>query len=249
VPDVSNMLWHFSETLPRLDAALLFNKLSAAVSKQFFNLRSSPFYVFTNLAVLCLPLLLFRWRRYRDWVLPLVLCFGLYAAMIVLQQNHARFQQIIVVPVFVVLAVAILEMRHRLQARWVVAITITLTTLLCGTTSAIFAHHLHQDSEQEAAGIEEFKKLTRVIGEHERIATIGVWRHGPMANLLRPRPYLTIRPNHLSENSVQEALELFKPSVLITQNYSVKSQFPEAELLFSTTASLFGPISVYRIVP
>jgi len=247
VPGQSNMLWHFAEQLPPLDVSLLLNKLSAATHKHFFDLKNSPFYIFTNLAVICIPLFLYGWKRYPRWVLPVLLCFGLYAAMIVLQQNHTRFQQIIAVAVFLVLAIAIAEIRRRFQKYWIVVGFVAV--LLCSAISAIFAHHLHKDGEKDAIAIQQFIELMNALDKNDRVASINVWRHGPMTHLLRPRDYLPVRSKHLSNASMKEVFVLFKPTVVITQNYAIEDQYPEAELLFSTPDSLFGPISAYRVVP
>jgi len=48
IPNYSNMVYHFQPVLPEITPGLLFEKLIAAVKKQFFSISNIPFFMFTT---------------------------------------------------------------------------------------------------------------------------------------------------------------------------------------------------------
>jgi len=241
VPGVSNVFWHFAENLPELNAGLLISKLKATTLKHVFDLRNTGFYLYTNMAFLALGYLsLFHFRRYREHILVIGLFLGLYAAIIVLQQNHARFQQIVAPASFLVIALALQHVTTR-HLRTVLVSLLFLTLLF----DTLLAKRLHDDSQMERTDLAAITSQTAFPAD-ARIAMLDVKPHGPLAWAFRPLPVLTVWSSMLTEASVVRAFTLFKPSHIL----AVTPLPSELGALYQQTGSMnsirFGRVSIYQ---
>jgi len=102
VPNLTNMMWHFADVQVPVDATLLWDKLVHALKKQFATPGQMPVYFLSNAGLVAWAYLWFK--RPSGLIKTLVvitLFFGLYASMVVLQQNHPRFQQLIAAMTFI----------------------------------------------------------------------------------------------------------------------------------------------------
>ncbi len=241
VPGGSNVFWHFAEYLPELNAELLINKFKVAALKHVFDLRHTAFYFYTNMAFLALGyLLLFHYRRYREQIFVIGLFLGLYAAIIVLQQNHARFQQIIAPASFLAIALAL----HHVTTRYLKPALVCLLFLTVAF-DALLAKRLHDDSQLERTDLATIVKHTEFPVD-ARIAMLDVKPHGPLARAFRPLPVLTVWSSMLTEVSVERAFTLFDPSHIL----SVTTLPPQLKTLFQQTGTidsrLFGQVGIYK---
>jgi len=221
IPGVSNMLWHYSVAQPELTFNLFAAKAIAAAKMHFFKPSFSFFYIFTNLAFTGILVLLWKKRHSKDFFMPVLLVFGLYVAIIVLQQNHARYQQIISPVTFIVLAAtaALIKRKHvKLFTLALLAMSLTVDIMLCT--------RLRQQSVTQAEDVAQLAINTAALVDKTNIVAIDVSPHGPLAYALRPHNVLSIRTQHLKKSHIQEAIENFKPEYLILKSDS--SQISDA---------------------
>ena len=151
IPGESNMFWHYSLDQRAVSGELLLAKLQAAVQRHFFTLKEAPFYAYTNLAVLSLAYL--AWRHLRNswqFMLPLVVFLGLYASMIVLQQNQPRYQQIVAAASFAMIALA--WYRSGLKVPDYLLLLVLLGNIAACSYSGEFCSHGRQARARAACG-------------------------------------------------------------------------------------------------
>ena len=213
----------------------------------------APFYAYTNLAVISLVYLVLRHLR-SVWhlLLPLCVFLGLYASMIVLQQNQPRYQQIVAVASFTMIALA----WHRSGLRLP---NYLLIVVLLGNVAV--AGYLAGSTRKEAAY--EYIQLTALSSELEtldvvqnaRVASVDLSPHSPLASSIRPGKLLSVRTDMMAVESISEALKRFKPTHLIVNSSSAGamdvSKLPElkATVLANLDDTFFGDVVIFEVNP
>lgn len=243
-PGVSNMLWHYTEILPTVDAGLMLNKLTAAANRHLLQIQHSPFYFFTNIALLTyFYFLLFKFKRWYYVLIPTGLFVGQYLALLVLQQNHPRYQQIIAAAVFVIIALSVHQYRSKFFA-YRKFVFIGLTTIWIGLVAVDLrlAVHAKHEAEFEAQELEFVQEALAVIPENARIVSIDIMPHNPISYVVRPRDVLFIRTDLLEQAGIRESIAAFRPDYFITNE---NEPFSNGELVNSVSTEKFGDIKVF----
>ncbi|MFK8078798.1 MAG: hypothetical protein AB8B97_00815 [Granulosicoccus sp.] len=223
IPGESNMFWHYSLEQRSISVQLLIDKLIASSKRHFLKPFEAPFFLYTNLAVVCLIYLAFRHMR-QTWqlLLPVCLFLGLYAGMIVLQQNQPRYQQIVAVASFTAIALAWARSGFRIPD-YALAIFLAGNLALGGYLSFSAA----QDAQKESDSLEQF--LIRLVDEgveaDARVAAFDLSPHSPLAVTLKPRQLLSIRTDMMSPDDISYVLSLYKPTHIL-----VKADIDDAQL-------------------
>jgi len=171
---------------------------------------------------------------------PLAILFGAYTGMIVLQQNHARFQQIISPATFLVIAIVM----HRITFN-VIKPSIVVVCLLLALNS-VYAQHLRKQALFESASISELSNQLGTLSSSSKIVSVDIFAHSALAYALRPNKVLTVRTKEMERASILSAIKLFEPNYILMQG--------KHELLFSRNLSLqteidsphFGNLKLYR---
>ena len=253
IPGESNMYWHYSLEQRAVTAELLMTKLQAAAQRHFFSLKEAPFYAYTNLAVI--GLVYIAWRHVKSsWqlMLPLLVFLGLYASMIVLQQNQPRYQQIVAAASFVAIGFAWYRSGMKLPTYFLVA-------LLIGNVS--IAGYLSLSAARDAS--REQTRLTALSAQLQeaglpltaRVAIFDLSPHSPMAITLKPRPVLSVRTDMMESDAVSEAVARFQPTHLILDSSTADALALSAEaglkseVLANLQGTFFGDIVVLHVDP
>lgn len=247
VPGSSNMYWHYSEKLPAIDFALMKSKVLHALQTHFFVAKFAPLYLFTNVALiatiyLILVALVRRWKV----LVPLGLFGCQYLVMIVLQQNHPRFQQIVAVVTFVVIGVAVSEMlRVRQVSEKYIVFGIVVCFLIVSVFSGVVVNTGRNQSLAEREEVKRLKSEFEILPVDAKIVGINVKPHNPFSYIVRPREMLFIRTDMLRNNQIKQAIEIFKPEYLIVRNgdYVI-----EGSLIASISSRRFGELLVYEVL-
>ena len=220
VPGKSNMFWHYSDVQFPIDFNFIFNKFVIAVSTHFTSLKFSPFFMFTNLAVVGLIyLMFFKHKNKVVYIVPAVMFLGLYAAMIVLQQTHPRYQQIVAPVTFVVLVMAASELNRVMVKRLVMALLIPLFVV-----DAMLVHRSREESIAEKKDIDSLISVSELMGTEARVVAVDVYPHNPITYVLAPREILSVRTDLLSKKKIEEAIQLFSPTHVISTK-DIDSEF------------------------
>jgi len=245
IPNYSNMVYHFQAAPVDITPKLLLDKLLAAIDMQFFSVKNAPFYIFTNIAGLSLLFLLYLCLFKRSikfhLVAPLAILFGAYIGMVVLQQNHARFQQIIAPATFLAIALVL----HRIKVNFVKPLMVVLGLLL--VVNAMYAHYLREQALQQTSAINQLSAQIEAIGNNTKIASIDVREHGALAYALRPRKVLTINTTLMQPASITTAMDLFNADyVLLKGDYEIADN-KRLSLHTEIDNQHFGKLTLYRI--
>jgi len=244
IPNYSNMVYHFQPVSPEITTELLLDKLVAAIQKQFFSVKNIPFFIFTNIAGFSLLVLLY-WsliqRRISFYVIaPLIILFGAYVGMIVLQQNHARFQQIISPATFLILALLIYQIRFNVVKPLVFVVFSFIAV------DVVYAQYLRKQAVLQSKAISELSVQLGSLPSDTKILSVDVREHGALAYALRPKKVLTINTNLMDNDSILSAIELFDANIILIKGNN--------ELLLSEGLSLqseidsphFGKLKLYQ---
>lgn len=239
VPNITNMMWHFADVQVPVNTALLWDKFVHALQKQFATPYQMPFYFLSNLGFVAWAYLWFK--RPTGLIKPLVvitLFFGLYGAMVVLQQNHPRFQQLVAAMTFIMIGHALITAKLQDRTLAMVCVPILLGSL---AVNAYSMHHLRTDTQSERDGVARIRSAllddetlydpTKSIAQTldgdtagdatetplKRFLFIDVNQHDPMSWALRPYDVLFIRSNLISNEAAREAIALFGPETVVTR--------------------------------
>ena len=246
VPGSSNMYWHYSENLPAIDFALMKNKVLHALQIHFFVVKFAPLYMFTNIALIAAMYLMLvafvkRWKV----LVPLGLFGCQYLAMIVLQQNHPRFQQIVAVVTFVVIGVAVSEvLRVRKVSEKYTVSGIVVCFLIVSAFSGVVVNTGRHQSLAEGEEIRRLIKEFETLPVNAKIVGINVKPHNPFSYVVRPREMLFIRTDMLQSNQIKQAIEIFEPDYLVVRGQDYKAA---GELLAEIDTRRFGDLNLYQI--
>ena len=244
IPNYSNMVYHFQPTPPDITPALLLDKLIAAIQKQFLSLKDTPFFIFTNIAGFGLLYLLFLSVTRRGinlyLVAPLAVLFGAYIGMIVLQQNHARFQQIISPATFLVIAFVIHHIKLKFNKPVIIVVCLSLAI------DTAYAVYLRKQATKQSMAISELSAHIGALDNNVKIMAVDIRQHGALAYALRPNKVLTVYTDWMEPQSIQTATKLFDGEFILIKG--------KDNLLFSEGRSLvskidsphFGELKLYR---
>jgi|GEM_PF-4688855 len=138
---------------------------------------------------------------------------GLYTAIVWLQQNHMRFQQLIAPASFILIGHAM----HAFVPRRALVWLMTPLLVVCLIVSTLMARQLLAESVTEARDRDAVAAALPELGAQDRVLFVDHKRHDPLSFLLRPTPALFIRSSLISDASAREAIARFDPSVLVTR--------------------------------
>lgn len=245
VPGNSNMFWHYSEVLPSIDLALMKDKAIHALRSHFLVAKFAPLYVFTNIAlVTVLYLCFFHLAKWWKILFPLGLFGCQYLAMIFLQQNHPRFQQIVAAVVFTVIAIGITEVfsNRNISTRFVSA-GVAFGSVLILLSSLLVVHTGRVQSQNEKEEVNQLADALNMVPHDARIVGIDVKPHNPFSFIVRPRQMLFIRTDMLDEQQIRRAIDMFNPGFFVARAGSYPVQ---GKLLAKLDTGRFGELLVYE---
>jgi len=244
IPNYSNMVYHFQPLPPEITPGLMLDKLYAAIKMQFFSIKNIPFYIFTNIAGFGLLLLLYLSLIKRSIslyiVAPLAILFGAYIGMIVLQQNHARFQQIISPATFLVFAFVL----HQIKFDLIKPLFIVVCLLL--TLDAVYAQYLKKQTILQSAAINEMSSSLGPLETSSKIVSINVRQHGALAYALRPNKVLTINTRLMDNAAIVSAIELFNAEYILLKGENEIFNEEDLNLQTEVDNQHFGKLKLYR---
>jgi len=241
----SNMHWHYSLEQVPVTLELLIAKLKVAARLHFIDVKSAPFFIFTNLAILAwFGLFLIQGKRYWKILLGLGLPLGVYASMLVLQQNQVRYQQMVAPVTFIVLALALYQLPRLL--RHPALLTLALVPLVAVGT--YLARYSHNETLKETNKILATEKMfTSVIPDTARVVALDVIPHSPMAYSLQPRQVMSVRTDMLAVADINKAVALFNPTYLISSIDSVGVVDTNLwQRMHNLDTAYFGAVEVYN---
>ncbi|MFK7857909.1 MAG: hypothetical protein AB8B64_03785 [Granulosicoccus sp.] len=250
IPGESNMFWHYSLEQRTISIQLLLDKLVASAQRHFLNPFEAPFYVYTNIAALCLMYLGIRhWRQTWQLLLPLSLFLGLYAGMIVLQQNQPRYQQIVAVASFATIALAWVRSGVHIPD-YVLAIVLTGNLVM----GAYLSYFTAADANKERASLDDFITQLESAGldEEARVAAFDLSPHSPLAVTIKPRQLLSIRTDMMSPENVAKALDLYAPTHILAKAVTSEEQLAgmidvDMESLVVLEKTFFGDLRLMKL--
>lgn len=248
IPGVTNMMWHYNDVPYPINSSLLIEKFIYAVQAHILELRATPLYMYTNIAILSgVLLLLFRFRTYREIILTTGLIISLYTAILLLMQTQARYQQIVAPASFVVIALAIYELRNRINvnlARFFGGALLLLTILL----SALMAQKTRTQGHHEATAIENVRKKLQFLPETSKVLTLDSEHELKLSYILRPRDILVARSDLIQSKSLVTAIRLFKPDYLVSTN-QIEPDFLNISKKELVVDNYLGRIHIYKLNP
>lgn len=223
VPNVSNMLWHFSDLQPTITFELLVNKLESFFQQQFLQIFQMPFFLYTNLAFITFAVLAFTNRRskYVEILLPIFLVFGLYVAMGVLMQNQPRYQQIISAASFITIGIFIYEFQ---KPYW----KYFIFSLLCLNlvVGAYLMDRAHNQAISESAEIVAHKKSLSFISTNDNVVVYNYNDYIQLGYTLKPTKILAIKSQFLEPEDIAKTTALFNADYVITSRQIEKDILP-----------------------
>jgi len=243
VPGKSNMFWHYSDVQLPIDLAFMVEKAITAVTKHFSIGKFTPFYLFTNLAfVSLLYLLVFRFRQRFIYIAPAVLFLGLYVGMIVLQQNHHRYQQIVAPVSFIVLCMVASHFPIRYFK--VLAPGLLFATL---AINVVLANNNRSDALHEAKDIDQLVSASRWIESDARVVMVDIYPHNPFAYALAPRTLLSVRTDLLQADKISKAIDLFDPTHVVSTK-AIEELLPlsDLELVQEVAGNMYVELYFYK---
>jgi len=246
VPGRSNMYWHYSEILPVVDLHLMKNKVLYALQKHFFTARFAPLYIFTNVAlIVSCYLVIFRLKKWWRLLIPFGVFGGQYIAMIFLQQNHPRYQQIVAAVVFCVIAIGMFEIvNSRKISKRKISAGVGVCVGVLFLMSLAIVHSGRNQSRNEGQEVERLVQEVSVLPADARIVGIDVKPHNPFSFIVRPRNMLFIRTDMLNESQIDRAIKLFDPTYFFVSDNKYKVS---GKLIVKLDTRRFGELFVYEV--
>lgn len=250
VPGKSNMFWHYAEELPKINFELMMSKTISAIKKHIIEPRFVPFYIFTNVGILAgVYLTVTHLRRLWFVLVPLGL-FGIqYVAMILLQQNHPRFQQIVAVVTFLMIALAIKHVSYtRLRGKFRIPL-IGIVFLCLLAVNSFLVHTAKNESVIEDQDIRSINHIIQQVSKDEemRIVTIDVMPHNPFSYATRPNSTLFIRSDMLEISQIEKAINLFEPNLVIVRNSESVIDLSAYKIVGRIESQRFGELELYFV--
>jgi len=250
VPGVTNMAWHLSDTPVALDIPFLLSKLRAAAERQFAEPGLWPIYLQTHAALVAwLALVLRAWRQPSTGsshptpfaLLVLGAFLGLYAAIIVLQQNQIRFQQLIAPAAFILIghALHVWLPRRRLP---LVMVPVLLGSMAVAT---LMVRQLHDESAVEQRDRAALATTFEIIDADDRVLLVDVRRDDAVSFVLRPTIGLFIRQELISAEAATEAARRFDPTALVTGTDELPYGLTGFSVVDRSETQSFGPMTIW----
>jgi hypothetical protein len=244
IPGKSNMFWHYSLEQHPISLDLMLAKFTSAIERHILTPRLAPFFLFTNAAVLLGSWLMFaRFKKLFWLILPACLFYGLYFAIIFLQQNHPRYQQIIAPITFIVLAIFVSEVRIRIPS---IAKYLLLAAVII--VNSFMLNISRAESKGEAIDLANLKKELSTVSSTGSFVTFDVMPHNPVSYTLRPTPLLAIRTDMLTQDQIIDCLEKFKPDYALSK-FPIDDEYLGKNFLAirQIDSEIFGRLYLYSI--
>lgn len=212
VPGVSHMLWHYSDLQVPIDGELLYKKIRALFEAHIGEFRLQPMYVFTNIAMTGIVVLfLFRFKKYKSMLVPLMILFGLYLGMSVLMHPQPRFQQIISCATFVTIAICIQEFKAVMRFR------LPHIAFACAIVIAFsMAFTTRKQADQDRTNMAKLGSEFSLIGNNAKIVSFDIPLPMKFSQAIRPRPLLSLMTEFLDAESIDRVLEEFAPEYAVS---------------------------------
>lgn len=249
VPGVSNMLWHQSDRLEPVSISLLLDKLSFALRAHFLQPRNWPLYLYTNIAIVAgFYLFFFRLRVYRELLFAACLCLGAYVGLLVLMQTQVRYQQIVAAATFVVIGLAIYDLRHLVKPWQAKALGVMLLTLNIGI-AAVMAIKARKEARAEAADLAYVMDSVSDIAIDKRMLLLDLNLEPELrlSYAFRPRQTLIVKREFLSDNSAQTAVSKFAPDFLVTDDPDESIPFAQGAVLSEIKTRTMGNFFIFSM--
>ena len=167
---------------------------------------------------------------------------GLYAAIVVLQQNHMRFQQLVAPAAFILIGHALHVCLPRRWLPWLMGPVL----LGCLAVSVLMARQLHDEGLAERADRERVGAALDFVGARDRVLFVDILRHDPLSFVLRPTPALFVRPALISDAAARDAIARFAPTVLVTPEATLPYGLDGFEPLDAVETASFGTLVPWR---
>jgi len=215
-PGGSSMLWHYSDSLPAITFDLLLSKLQVFVNS---HVTTPVDFLFTNAAFVCGGYLLLqvlpRKQELRSVVALSLFVLSLYVAMSTLLQTQPRYQQIFATPTFLLIALALYELRRPLGPMVKAAgfYAVAPTMLCAGVYLCLLAGSQAKAQEQ---GIEALRALGKTLPMESRLVLINTEHETKLSFALRPRQLLSIKTQFLAPAAYNNITATFQPDHMIS---------------------------------
>lgn len=244
VPGVSNMLWHYTESLDPISFNLMLSKVIDGVRMQFFTVSMVPLYIVTNASMVAFCYLLVQ-RQVQHWRVLLMysVAIGSYFGIVFLMQNQPRYQ-VIIMPLAITICV--------IFAANFSSSRIFRALLLSGICVFAMADiYLLRKVNLEAYAMKTaLSNISLQLGKLAPEQTVALVddRANSLISVvrqLRPNKTMLMDTRYLSNSKAQEALGLFNPDYVVTRNeeyLKLLHGFSEAKR-FST--KYYGEMIVY----
>ncbi len=215
IPKLSNMIWHYSDSLPTLDLQLLTYKLRHAVQ---LHISQPHFYFYTLIALICSVYLLLRRKKpLNNIVYPLSFVMMLYVALCILMQSQPRYQQIFAPATFLLIALILYDLKKHLPA----SIKNSLFTILASasmTASIFLCYSVNLQSKNEQKSLAELTDQLRSLPSNSNILLQDSNHGTKLSYILKPRKILSVESNLLAANRYAETISEFQPDFVISTN-------------------------------
>ena len=167
---------------------------------------------------------------------------GLYAAIVVLQQNHMRFQQLVAPAAFILIGHAL----HALVPPRRVPLLMAPVLLVCLAVSVLMARQLAAEAVTERLDRERTGAALDFVDADDRVLFVDIRQHDPLSFVLRPTPALFIRPALIGEAAARDAIARFDPTALVTREAALPYGLEGFERLAELDTASFGPMVVWQ---
>lgn len=213
IPRISNMVWHYSDTLPSIDAPLLIYKLNHALK---MHVSQPYFYFYTNIALLCSAYLLARRQQsIGKMVYLLSLVMALYAALSILMQSQPRYQQIFAPATFLLIALILYDIKNRVPST-IRNSSFTILASVSMSVSLFLCFTVNIQAKNEQQSITELSENLKTIPITSNILLHDSKHETKLSYVLKPRKVLSVKSNLLGSASYAETLSKFKPDFVIS---------------------------------
>lgn len=247
IPGESNMFWHYALEQRVVTIELIWEKFRFAVVRHFFKIIEAPFYFYTNVAGIALVYLLVRhfkscWRI----LIPCALFMGLYVAMITLQQNQPRYQQIVAGASFVVLALGWYYMGCQRVRTWML---VSVLLLMLGIDGYL-AKRVNMDARQsrEQLTLLQTQLYDAGIDDNARLASFNLSPHSPLAITVKPRILLSIKTSMMDTANIWKALDYYQPThAIVRGDFDMQTLGFDTSLIQSIEGTYFGDLRIFEL--
>lgn len=243
VPNVSSMVWHYSDVLPAMNIDFLYKKVAVALKS---HIMQFPVYFYTNVALgITIYLLAAEWRKMRDieWMLSFLL--SLYVAMSVLMQTQPRYQQIFAPASFMLLAFGFERIRPYLT---VTTKNFFFTSMSSGTVviGIFLCHTANIQSKQEQYSLAEISREFSSLPGKSKIMLVDSEHETKLGYVLKPRSVLSVKTDLLEPDSYNQTISMFQPDYVVATDPQTLVPLPHRQMSVLQTEHL-GSFYLYRL--